>query len=81
MNVKLSRWGNSLAIRIPSAIAKEASLREGNALSIEYEKRDGSLRLALVENAPSLDDLVSQITADNVHDEVDFGEPVGREAW
>jgi len=81
VNVKLSRWGNSLAIRIPSAIAKEASLREGNALSIEYEKRDGSLRLALVENAPSLDDLVSQITADNVHDEVDFGEPVGREAW
>jgi len=79
VNVKLSRWGNSLAIRIPSTIAKEASLREGNALSIEYE--EGSLRLTLVEDAPSLDDLVSQINADNVHGEVDFGNPVGREAW
>ena len=79
MNVKLRRWGNSLAIRIPSGIAKEASLREGNSLSIKYA--EGALRLTLVEDAPSLDDLVSRINADNVHGEVDFGSAVGKEAW
>ena len=79
MKVKLSRWGNSLAVRIPSGIATEASLREGNALSIEYA--NGALRLTPVEDAPQLADLVSRITADNLHGEIDFGSPVGKEAW
>ena len=53
-------------------------MREGNALSIKYA--EGALRLTLVEDAPGLDDLVSQITEDNVHGEVDFGSAVGKEA-
>ena len=79
MKVKLSRWGNSLAVRIPSGIASEADLRAGNALSIEYA--DGALKLTPVEDLPSLADLLDQIRPDQFHNEADFGTTVGREAW
>jgi antitoxin MazE len=79
MKVKLSRWGNSLAVRIPSGIAAEASLRAGNALSIEYA--DGALRLTPLPDPPSIEDLIAQIDPDNIHEEEDFGGPVGREVW
>ncbi len=79
MRVKLSRWGNSLAVRIPSGIASEADLRAGNALSIEYA--DGALRLTPVVDLPSLADLLDQIRPGNLHDAVDFGKAVGKEAW
>ena len=79
MKVKLSRWGNSLAVRIPSGIASEAALRAGNALWIEYS--DGALTLTPVDDVPSLADLLDQIRPGNLHDEVDFGKAVGKEAW
>ena len=79
MKVKLSRWGNSLAVRIPSGIALEADLRAGNALSIEYA--DGALRLTRMDDLPGLADLLDQIRPGNLHDVVDFGKAVGREAW
>ena len=79
MKVKLSRWGNSLAVRIPSGIASEASLRAGNLLSIEYA--DGALRLTPVKDLPDLDELIEQIHPSNVHEEADFGAPVGKEVW
>jgi len=34
-----------------------------------------------VEPELSLDDLVSRITPENRHGEIDMGEPVGNESW
>jgi antitoxin MazE len=79
MRTRLSRWGNSLAIRIPATIASEASLHEGVTLSIEYS--DGVLHLRPESKRLELDDLLKGISEENVHDEVDFGGPVGREVW
>lgn len=33
--VKILRWGNSLAIRIPSAVARQARLRNGQTVIVE----------------------------------------------
>jgi antitoxin MazE len=30
MNVQISKWGNSLALRIPAAFAKEIKLKDGD---------------------------------------------------
>ncbi|MBP6603726.1 MAG: AbrB/MazE/SpoVT family DNA-binding domain-containing protein [Verrucomicrobiales bacterium] len=79
MDVKLSRWGNSLAIRIPAQIANEAFLREGAPLRIEYS--DGALHLSPVKRQPTLDELLEGITSENCHTEIDFGNPVGEESW
>jgi antitoxin MazE len=80
MKVKLARWGNSLAVRIPSPVAEEAQLREGISVDITAVP-DGGLRLTPLRGSLTIEELVAEITDDNRHDETDWGEPVGNEAW
>jgi antitoxin MazE len=80
MKVKMSKWGNSLAVRIPSAVVQEAEIYEGICFDIET-LGDGGLRLMPLRTAPTLDELVAGITDENKHGEADWGEPVGNEAW
>ena len=80
MAARIRKWGNSLGVRIPKAIAHMLRISEGDVL--ELSVRDGSLVLTpRRDDRPALDELVSGITADNRHDEVDTGRPRGREAW
>jgi antitoxin MazE len=44
MNIQISRWGNSLALRIPHEILKEAHLGEGDCVSASLAS-DGSITL------------------------------------
>ena len=80
MVTKIQKWGNSLGLRIPKSFAKEAGVEEGSAVDISVQGD----RLVIQTVRPlryQLDDLVSQIREDNLHDEICTGEPVGREAW
>lgn len=79
MKVKLAKWGNSLAVRIPAPIAADASLSAGS--TFEVTVASGRIQLDPVKCEPTLEELVSRITPDNVHEEVDFGAPVGNEVW
>ncbi len=78
MKTQLSKWGHSLAVRIPKAVIESARLREGDPLRIE--SRQGAI-LIRAERRYRLDDLVSKITAKNRHDETDWASPVGKEIW
>jgi len=40
----ISKWGNSLAVRIPLALARQANLNEGDCVALTLE-RDGSIVL------------------------------------
>lgn len=42
MNIQISKWGNSLALRIPTAIIKEINLKDGDKVEATLSK-DGSL--------------------------------------
>jgi len=42
--MKVARWGNSLAIRIPAAVAEVLALNEGD--EVEVRAADSSLELA-----------------------------------
>jgi antitoxin MazE len=44
--VQISRWGNSLAVRLPAAVVEELGLREGDEIEIavESERRFGVRR-------------------------------------
>jgi antitoxin MazE len=77
MHMRVTRWGNSLAVRLPKAVAEQAELREGADIAVS----DG--RITIQRRAPSysLDELVEQITSDRRHDETDWGELQGDEAW
>lgn len=79
MNTTLSKWGNSLAVRIPAQIANEAGLHEGVSLRVEYA--EGALHLCPVAEVPTLDEMVNEITDENRHEEIDFEASVGEESW
>ena len=79
MTTQVGKWGNSLAVRIPRTYAKELDLREGAEVEVTRVK-DG----LLFKRRPreySLEELLKQITPENIHGETDWGPPVGNEAW
>jgi antitoxin MazE len=76
MGTTVSRWGNSLAVRIPKASLEAADLHEGNALTIRSER--GTL---VLRRSSEIDivDMIESITAATLPDEpLDFP-PIGRE--
>ena len=80
MRARVQRWGNSLALRIPSAFAVETTIEQGSEVELTLE--DGRLVVTpLAEPAFSLDALLAGVTPDNLHAEVDTGAPEGVEAW
>jgi antitoxin MazE len=76
----VSKWGNSLAVRIPQAIAKGARLSEGDCIALDLD-RDGSIVLRATRRRYELAELVSRITPKNRHRETDWGQPRGEESW
>ena len=48
---------------------------------IDIAVSDGRITIQRRPPSYSLDELVEQITSDNWHDETDWGEPQGDEAW
>ena len=80
MRTQIQKWGNSLAVRIPQAFASEIGLK--TETPVELSVTDGRLVIApVVEDSITLDDLLAGITPDNIHAEIDFGKPIGREVW
>lgn len=81
MKTVVQQWGNSLAIRIPRHLAREAKVERGS--EIEAESKNGSiiLRPARKRRSYVLTSLVKKISPKNRHAKVDFSPPVGREVW
>ena len=79
MITRISKWGNSLAVRIPKPFLDELGLVDG--AEVEMTVRDGRLIVAAAGREYALEDLVGGITAENRHRESDWGRPQGREGW
>lgn len=80
MRVRVQKWGNSLALRIPRSYALETALASGCEVDLSLE--DGRLVVTPV-TLPEyrLEDLLAGITPENLHGEIDTGPSVGAEAW
>jgi antitoxin MazE len=76
---KVQKWGNSIGVRIPKAIAQDAEIQEG--ASVELRVEDGRLVIVPVRRKYTLAELVSKITPENCHPETDWGPPLGKEIW
>jgi len=79
MRTQVSKWGNSLGVRIPKAYAEELGLSEGVTVEVKVSGRN--LVLALARPQYDLKQLVARITPKNRHKETDWGGPVGTEIW
>ena len=79
MLVHLAKWGNSLAVRIPAAYAREIGVIESSQADLSVE--DGKLVLKPIKRLPNFDleTLVAGITDENRHAEVSTGAALGDE--
>ena len=73
----VSKWGSSLAVRIPKPIAEQWGVHEGSAIEILAQGDEVVLR----KRTYDLAELVARINPENQHPEQDWGAPQGDEAW
>ena len=80
MQTKIHKWGNSLGLRIPKAFAEQAGVEAGSEVDLSVE--DGELIVRPIRFPRyNLKDLLREVTAKNVHEEVEIRGPLGREVW
>ena len=78
METMVKKWGNSLGIRIPNQIARELSLKDGSFVTINDRGKEIVIKPVHKSN---LSEMLSQINADNIHEEIKTTGPVGKEIW
>ena len=78
MEALVTKWGNSLGIRLPASIANQVKITDGTKVNLILKKN----KIEIVPLKPgkySLDDMLSNISDDNLHSEIDSGESLGVE--
>ncbi len=79
MLTKVQKWGNSLALRIPRALALDTHLTDESEVDLSVTK--GRLLITPLGRARlRLGSLLARVRPSNLHGEIDFGRPAGREA-
>jgi antitoxin MazE len=58
MQVRIAKWGNSLAVRLPKAIAEDLGLAEGQPVDVAIDR--GAVRLKPATAQVRLSDLVAE---------------------
>lgn len=77
---RVRRWGNSLAVRIPRAVAEESGVQEG--VLVDLVPGRGKLVVSPTRpNGYRLADLLARVRPSNLHGETSTGRRVGREVW
>ncbi len=80
MRVKVQKWGNSIALRIPKSFALETSLKYGSVVNLSLH--NGKLIVEPV--APEeykLENLLSEVKETNIHASPSDDAPLGKEVW
>lgn len=78
MQVQITKWGNSLGIRVPKEVARRMGLTEGSRVDVTTEGN----RIVVTANQPiyTLDELLVGMTPQAMHEAFDWGPDMGDEA-
>ncbi len=73
--VIVQKWGNSLGIRIPKDAADKIGIKQGSEIELNVIGNEGiiTLKPKRTRKKYTLEELISQITPENRHEEIDFG--------
>jgi antitoxin MazE len=80
MTAVVAKWGNSLAIRIPRAVAEQAHITEGTGMDITVEG-NSIIFTPRKRKKYTLDELLEGMTPEKFHPEFETGNAVGNEHW
>ena len=78
MNAMISRWGNSIGVRLPRSVLDQSGLHEGDTVTATVAADGIVLRPA---QRKDLATLLNAITPENLHGETFADAPVGAEVW
>jgi antitoxin MazE len=82
MLTKIQKWGNSQGLRLAKSVIEDAHLGVGDEVDVAV--REGVIVIApakQVRGRRRLEDLVAAIPKGYRPREVEWGQPVGKEAW
>lgn len=79
MKIQIQKWGNSLALRIPKSFAIESKITQGATVDVSIE--NGKIIVFPIAEEFTLEDLLAKVAPENLHGEIDSGNPVGNEVW
>ncbi|MFN5116749.1 MAG: AbrB/MazE/SpoVT family DNA-binding domain-containing protein [Cyanobacteriota bacterium] len=80
MQTRVQKWANSLGVRIPRGLAEKVGLGAGSEVSLSA--KDGELVVKpSVPARLSLDDLLAEVSEENLHSSIDTGSAVGAEIF
>ena len=79
MELIVKKWGNSMALRIPSSFLKEVGVNEGSILDITLV--NGTLVLTPKKKVYDLKTLLEGINESNLHPEILTGDSMGEVIW
>jgi len=82
MITRVQKWGNSQGLRLSKELLSHVDISVGD--EVEVTVRDGSIIITPVHRVRGrldLRELVRRIPEDYEPEELDWGDPVGREVW
>jgi antitoxin MazE len=79
-NSTVSKWGNSLGLRIPQDAVDRLELRAGDAVTLEVNNDSITIRPTRRSKRWTLDKLLDGVKQKKIG-EWPWGKPVGREVW
>jgi antitoxin MazE len=80
MKTSVKKWGNSAAVRIPASVMQATRLDLDEVVDVREEA--GRIVIEPVrQKTYELRKLLKGITSKNLHEAVDFGPALGKEAW
>jgi antitoxin MazE len=81
MKTVVQQWGNSLAVRIPRALARETRFARGTGVELSAAADGIIVKRSQKPQKLRLHQLLSKINAKTLHSEVKTGVRRGREIW
>lgn len=77
MQTIISKWGNSLAIRLPKPFLEQTGMKEGGKIQL-FVHGD---RIVVSKPGISLENLLKKVKSSTLHQETYTGKIVGKELW
>ena len=79
---KVQKWGNSQGLRFTKAILQEAQINVGDEVNVSAQKGRIIVEpVTKVRGRYDLKELVSKMPQEYQAEELDWGEPIGKEVW
>lgn len=80
MELLIKKWGNSAAVRLPSAFLETLNLKLNSRVEV-FTQDEVIIIKPIKQKNVCLEQLLAGITPDNLHGEVDVGRAVGKEFY